>query len=490
MALRQSQGSAFSLLNLPEDVLLSILLLLRAEDILIVSQTCRVLHDFTSNSPNSADYLWHQLVSTSDLPPLDISEPYVDLPGPALQAIVTRALRIDHNWQRKSPRIKKLTRLVAVDHVCQMQFIGSHWLVVLRRTPAAASLAVWRIGDTRQPPYCAASLDIPSHAVPLKFSATMQKGSRKVLVAFISSTSSGTLLSAYIMFLKSQLDDDFGLPSPHAICSIHRSETEGRFYEIRAIGHIIAAGIPQFVNYVHSPSAYRILFLNTLTGEQCLVDPELPDHLAQLHFKLYPRHLVLTGVRNQSALVVRTHDLPDAMLNNGPPRPETSSTTLVSLTPPNAEYETPTSDLDYELSVDSTHNISHISAISFHSLLRKADDYIFHFPLDYIDKGRDGEPAFIYPFSTHTSASAEIICLGETGRRAVWLERRWTSDEYTLMKATFSPKGKQPAVVEPLLARNLALPFELHMCQCLAFDECTGRVCLALHTGELCILEF
>ncbi|KAJ7707735.1 hypothetical protein B0H17DRAFT_1033761 [Mycena rosella] len=472
------------LLHVPEDVLLNILLLLRPEDVLIVSQICRLLHQFTLDS-----YLWHRLSSDLDLP-LDI-EPYVDrndLPGPTLQAIVTHALRLDHNWRRHNPRIKKLTRLVDLDHVSQMQFIGSHWLVILRRSPVAASLAVWRVGNTKQP-YCAASLDIPISSVPLKFSATMQRGCREVLIAFISSTGSGTLLNAYSLFLKPQLDDDFGLPSPRAICSIYRPESEGQFYEVRVLGHIVAAGIPQFVNYILSPSAYRLLFVNTLTGQQCLVDPKLPDQFAQLHFKLYRRQLVLAGVRKQSTLLIRIHDLPDTVLNDNA-RKLLVSTGLIALAPPNTEYETPTTDFDYELSADSTRNLSHISAISFHSLVRRADDYVFHFPLDRVGPGGPGKPSFIHPFNTHASASAEIVCLGETGRRAVWLERRWTSDEYTLMKATFSPKGNKPVVVEPLLARNLALPFELHMCQCLAFDECTGRVCLALHTGELCMLEF
>ncbi|KAJ6505981.1 hypothetical protein DFH09DRAFT_1200777 [Mycena vulgaris] len=479
--LGQLPGSAF-LLHLPEDILLNILLLLRAEDILIVSQTCRVLHEFTLNS----DYIWHQLTHNFDLP-LDI-EPYVDrsnLPGPTLQRIVTRALRVDRNWRRVNPRIKKLTRLVGVENVCQMQFIGSHWLVILRRLPTAASLAVWRVADTKHA-YRAAILDIPASSVPLKFSATMQKGCREVLIAFISSTGTGTLLSAYSLFLKSQMDDDFGVPPPRGICSIHRLESEGQFYEVKTCNQIIAVGIPKFINHIFSPAAYRILFINTLTSGQFLVDPNLPDQFAQLHFKLYPRQLVLAGVRNQSTLVVRTHDLPEVILLNRAPK----LPVLVTLAAPNAEYETPIADLDYELSADSTHNISHISSIAFHSLLRRAEDYIFHFPLDRVRQSGSRKPSFIYPFNTHASSSAVIVCLGESGRRAVWLERRWTSDEYTLMKGIFSPKGDKPVVIEPLLARNLALPFELHMCQCLAFDESTGRVCLALHTGELCMLEF
>ncbi|KAJ7170664.1 hypothetical protein C8R43DRAFT_980378 [Mycena crocata] len=456
------------LLALPIDILVSILLLLRAEDVLVVSQICRVLHDLALN-----DYVWHQLSLPqviSDLP-LDL-EPYVDrrnLPGPALKAIVTRALRVDHNWRRPNPRIKKLTRLVDTlpDNVLQMQFVGSRWLVILRRS----SLFIWRVADsdTKQA-YRAACIDITRPVVPLKFAAAMQRGGREILIALISSTASGTTLSAYSVFVR---HDGFSLPAPRSMCSIYKPKSEGQFHEIHLCGHTIAAAIPQFVNSVLSPTAYRILFVNALTGVQSLVDPGLPEQFTQLHFKLYANQLVLVGVRNQTTLVVRTHDLP---------------VKATSLTPPTAEYETQTiCDLDCHLSADSTHNLSHISSISFHSLVRRADDYIFHFPLG---GGTGTKPSCVYRFSTHTSASAEIVCLGETGCRAVWLERRWTSDEYTLMKATFSPHGRKPVVVEPLLARHLALPFELHMCQSLAFEESTGRVCLAVHTGELYILEF
>ncbi|KAJ7637740.1 hypothetical protein DFH06DRAFT_1478714 [Mycena polygramma] len=485
------------LLSLPPDILLSILLLLRAQDILVVSQTCRILHEYTSS-----DYLWHQL-ATHNLP-LDI-DPYVDrnhLPGPKLQAIVTRALRVDNNWRRSNPRIRKLTRLAMdLENVSQLQFISSEWLVVLRRFPP--SLSVWRVANIEQP-YRAAVinlLDLPGLAVPLKFAAAMQAGCREVLIALIlepkASTRSGTLLYAYSVVLKSELDDagsgTFALPSPRVVCSIHRPEAEGRFHELHVCGSIIAVGILQFRNYL-SPVGYRILFINSATGVQCLVDPQVPTQFTQMHFKVSPRQLVIVGIHNESTLVVRTHDLPPAIFKQIPPNSTPSQPTLSaeSLPDSTAQFESPLaiSDVDFwYLSADSTHT-SRISSISFHSLVRMAKDYIFHFPLDgRMDEGIIAKPS-VSTFTTDSSASAEIVCLGETGSRAVWLQRRWTSDEYTLMKATFSPNGREPAVVQPLLARHLALPFELHRCQSLAFEEATGRVCLAVHTGELWLLQF
>ncbi|KAF8206451.1 hypothetical protein K438DRAFT_475732 [Mycena galopus ATCC 62051] len=248
-----------TLLSLPLDILLSIFVLLRPEDILIVSQTCRVLHQHTLN-----DYLWHQILVANHLP-LD-TEPYVDrthLPGPTLQAIVTRALRVDHNWRKPNPQIREITRFGNLDKVSQMQFVGSGWFVVLCRSPA--SLSVWRVGNTNRP-YRAAIIDLPGSQLPWTFCATMLNEGREVLIALISGSRFATELSAYSVSLKSQLDDDastgvFTPPSPSVICRINRPESVGRFDEVRACGRIIAVGIPQFVNHVLIPSAYRILIV-------------------------------------------------------------------------------------------------------------------------------------------------------------------------------------------------------------------------------------
>jgi hypothetical protein len=218
------------------------------------------------------------------------------------------------------------------------------------------------------------------------------------------------------------------------------------------------------------------------------------QQLTQLHFRLYTRLIVLAAVRNQSTVLVRVHDLPATVFNESTGNTSQSESPILveSLTTPKAQYESPAiPDVDYHLPANPMHNISHISSISFHSLYQMGDDYIVHFPLANGAFPLGDKPlSFTCPFRTELGASAEIVCLGETGQRAVWLERRWASDEYTLMKAAFSPVGDEPVIVQPLFARNLALPFELHTCRSLAFEEATGRVCLALHTGELYILQF
>ncbi|KAJ7650298.1 hypothetical protein FB45DRAFT_887509 [Roridomyces roridus] len=434
------------LLSLPQDILLEILTLLEPKDVLLLSQTCRGLHQYTLN-----DYVWHRLADKCDLP-LDTHADLQNIPGPILQTIVTNALRVDLNWRRPISRLKKLTRVDEDTlNVHQIQFIFSQWLIVLRRSVSAASLSVWRVGHIPTP-YRASFLDIPADTVPLKFSAAIQNGSEKVLIALISNTKpSGTLLSVYSVPLNSKTDD--GFTPPRALSTVHRLEADGRFCEVHACGDMVAVAI--FIN----TSAYRILFLNWVTGAQYIIDPQLSEQYTQLHFKLLPKHLVFAGVRSPSTLVLRIHDMTE-----GP----------MSLSTPDTEYEAETAIVDdYEFPADSARTSSHISLISFHSLVqRRGGDYIFHFPL----RGSGHKlPSFVYPFHTHASASAEIVRLGETGRRAVWLERRWTNDEFTLMKAIFSTDERKPVVVAPLLARHTALPFELNT---------------AVHSGELYLLEF
>jgi hypothetical protein len=108
-----------------------------------------------------------------------------------------------------------------------------------------------------------------------------------------------------------------------------------------------------------------------------------------------------------------------------------------------------------------------------------------------------GSKAGQHKFSTRSGAVAELVCVGSTGCRAVWLERQWDTDEFRLVKGIFPSRCDSEALGDsgkprtaPLLPSHIALPFEMHTCQSLAFDETSGRVCLGLHTGDIYIMEF
>lgn len=161
-----------------------------------------------------------------------------------------------------------------------------------------------------------------------------------------------------------------------------------------------------------------------------------------------------------------------------------------SLGPLIAEYSSRIStEFDFYLAAGAAlETPSHISSLLFHSAFHQhtGKGYTFHYPSNPARHLTVGVP--MQKFLTPVSASPDLVTLGGSGRRAVWRERRWDTDEYRFMKGAFLPIGESP-LVEELLPRHLALPFDPQTCQSLAFDEATGRVCLGFHTGELYILD-
>jgi len=280
--------------------------------------------------------------------------------------------------------------------------------------------------------------------------------------------------------------------------STSRPQGQGSFYEARVSGNIVATAIARFAGPTDPPT-HQILLVNTLTGAQLIVDPELPEALTQLHLELCSERIIMTGVRNWvrnlNSVIVRVHDLPRAILDPpdklGEPIPDVGASVLG---PPVAEHETlEIANVDFTPpSAPLSHNPTFLPLISSSSYqpvgnVRRSGAYMFYFPLD-----QDGEIR-MRRFHVADRASADFMCLGQTGRRAIWLEHRWEhgweADEFFLMKGSFSPDVDKEPVVAPLLPRHLALPFELHTCQSLAFEEASGLICLGLHTGELYILE-
>lgn len=94
------------------------------------------------------------------------------------------------------------------------------------------------------------------------------------------------------------------------------------------------------------------------------------------------------------------------------------------------------------------------------------------------------------PFSVPTESYPELVQLGTTGRRAVWLEQSLGSDNVQLMRLDYSPTEMGVPRVNVLLPPDPGLPFKPSYCRALAFDEATGRLCLGLFSGELYILDY
>ncbi|OBZ72297.1 hypothetical protein A0H81_07716 [Grifola frondosa] len=92
-----------------------------------------MLHAF-----GSTEYLWHQLISDIHLP---VDVPHGVLPNALLsdetQQIAIKAIRLDANWRRPSPRIKRTQALLndmSGMYVDEMQFLsGGNWLLTGQR---------------------------------------------------------------------------------------------------------------------------------------------------------------------------------------------------------------------------------------------------------------------------------------------------------------------------------------------------------------------
>ncbi|TFK72888.1 hypothetical protein BDN72DRAFT_894340 [Pluteus cervinus] len=477
--------------QLPEDLLLAICLHLTPADLLSLKQTCRVLHAF-----GCMDYVWHQM--RVDLP-LDL--PLHGCPralaASQLQEVTMKALQLDHNWSQPISRIKQLTQILHGGIVSQMQHLGPNWLVTLSRYTTSTRLCVWCLRKLSKA-YKIASFDVLSETIGFSASINSGSGDTAFIALYGTDSSRNESLKIYSTLLEeSPREDESSLATPRLLYNTSLSKGQGMFVEVHAYQHIIACTITLIV----APSpVYRVLFINSLTGRHALMDPDLAQYMAQPRYRLYPESIAFAGFSGSTTFVVRTYALPDSItvlvpgndtVSTGPQtlhigEPQHYGASLLQHQQCHIPF-----DFDFHLAAEPlSMPPSHLSTILFHSFSRQRQNgaYAFHFPLEQtVTCLADETDIAIHQFSTSPSASAEIVCMGKTGRRAIWLERRWDTDEFRLMKATFdsSRSGK----VDVLLPRHLALPFEPQACNSLEFDEATGRVYLGLHTGELYVLD-
>lgn len=232
-----------------------------------------------------------------------------------------------------------------------------------------------------------------------------------------------------------------------------------------------------------------------------------------LGIRLYARHIAVTIEIDSRSLLVRIHKLPPSMDLNEKRRTITWSQKLAELSelePPIREYQTRQMmrSFDYHLSENAelcstTPGSTRLSFISFNSHSDNAYDpgvgYIYTTELDFSPRVQDTpDPESESPplqrihdhkFSTTADTAVGYVCVGTSGRRAVWLQRSWDTDEFKLMKLSFSRDEIRPQA-RPLIPKYLALPFLTQACQALAFDEVTGRVCIGLDTGDIYVLDF
>jgi hypothetical protein len=237
-----------------------------------------------------------------------------------------------------------------------------------------------------------------------------------------------------------------------------------------------------------------------------------PQGVEQLRLRLYLDRIVLVGVKQHMALTICVYAIPSSLLSTQPylgdsrplgacvTQPPVNVDDIDALVLNCTDIQFPTG-FDFHLSTESAEETSTIMPIIvFPSLvvLTGGLGYTINFPLSSLNHKTDfGQLGESHPictkiqmqqFATPAKTSTDIICIGKTGLRAVWMQRRWDNDEFDFIKATF-PSSGEPASVMSLLPKYTPLPFEPHACQSLAFDEAGGHLYISLHTGELYLLD-
>ncbi|KAJ8072471.1 hypothetical protein PM082_016030 [Marasmius tenuissimus] len=469
-SLSASNSSACHILALPDDVLLGILGELSVSALISVQQTCRVLHAFCSS-----DYIWHSI--DIDLP-LNVG-PHVNsksLPGPELRKLAVEALRIDHTWGRCYTAPRTLERIQHGGIIAEMCLLSPEWLVTLSHNSNNNTwvLSAWHL---RQDSIVRVrSINLDAFRLP-KLVACLQHGGETLAVAIYCSSPSRTeLLRVYEFPLHDTGSDSPTGSSRYLACQFAGLDIHGTPFGAHICQAFVAIGLAQFDN-PFDPPKYRILILERKGCAHKIIELPTPEPFAHMQFRLFPGTLVVTGL-HQGHLICQKYDLTGLAFTNP------SEAVEFRFPPPTEHFISPAkvSSLgatDYRLSAD--HFSESLASISAFTYNQPSDARHVHaFSLS-------GAPVTAQKLPS-SDATIDMICMGHTGRRAVWLERRWNTDTdaFVLMKGSF---GRTP-LVAPLVPSHVALPFVFHACQSLAFDEATGRVCVALHTGDIYLLDF
>ncbi|KAF8920326.1 hypothetical protein CPB85DRAFT_1274611 [Mucidula mucida] len=405
-------------LNLPDDILLALFCSLDAKDLLSLVQTCRGLYEL-----GSSDYVWHSI---------DVAFP-LDIPSGKDRRLISGP-----------DFVKPGSRACASSKVV----LGSDWLITLSRAPTSAlCLSLWYIGISNRE-YRYASLDVPYAS---KFAAISRKHGAEAIIAVVALDADRDNSISHVPILVNQIS------SP---------KTDGTPGEVHICESVVAVAVAQFEN-IFNPPTYRFIVLDIDTGNQLIISPELPEHFTHVQFRLFPHHLIIAGLKHHESLTVRTYDFSAVRAQLSMPafcQDDADATCLLGDHLTEEETDDVPADSDYTLSDGYVSgDCPQLTSLLFHasgvSSLRYGSASVFSFPSNRDLRCPHGAMP-VHVFSTPASAASDIICLGPTGRRAVWLERRWDTDSFTLMKATFFAR--------------------IYSCQSMAFEESTELYILQL----------
>jgi hypothetical protein len=239
--------------------------------------------------------------------------------------------------------------------------------------------------------------------------------------------------------------------------------------------------------------------------------PDYPKEIVSLTFRLYPSHIILIA-DTVFELSIRMYHLP-SFLSSASPGPVRTSDDPIG--PSAAEAFLPLKGrYDHQVSEPACHchegnnKPVFLSIVSFLSQRQEVSGPARLHRLEVV-LSEQAPSICVLQAADEASISNEVRVLGDMtsveaavgsrGYRAIWSETSWLDrDEVRLMKmslresaeGSLSAPHRRELSTSSLIPSNNAVPFPSSACRSMALDEISGRVCLALFTGQIYILDF
>ncbi|KAH7908451.1 hypothetical protein BJ138DRAFT_1012786 [Hygrophoropsis aurantiaca] len=471
--------------DLPADLLLVFFLELDVEDVLSLKQSCRVLYTL-----GSLDYLWHNLTRRCNLP-LDIplGTDSSTLSGQELQAIVVKALKLDHNWRKPDACIQRAVPIIRSDSafIDDMHLLpGGKWLITAQLTinlvGRRTDLTLWCLDDITSP---RAIKVVPIHGRVRSCRAYYQPALHKFTIAAALAKDGSESIEVYHIMLE----------NPAVVLIQSESLTFHRADEFAFLGNIDELRIFEdmlgatFLKHAQDTTQTVHVYLrNLVTGAAATFRPYQGGY-EKPYFELFRDQYALAR-RDFSIQTVSFYDIPSYIMsaNSEPPAnpdPNHMSEGLLS-----TRCSLPHEESVYYMASSGSveHGIPILNTMMFN--WPPHNGIMDRFSPPNHETRFSGRPIIVSQEFPHRAQMLDQVQLGATGRRAVWIDY---GDETILRKwsATRYRRGEGLSAGASVLMPPISgLPFDPKYIQRIAFDEVTCRLCASLPAGELFVCDF
>ncbi|KAI0690002.1 hypothetical protein BC835DRAFT_1529012 [Cytidiella melzeri] len=494
------------IVGLPDDILLQVVLYLSIQDVLSFKQTCRVLHAF-----GSTDYLWHRLAERSDLL-LNISSNTVitELPADELQRVVIDAIRLELNWRRSSPRIKRTMSLnIANDALFEhLHFVnGGKWLLVVQGHPRRfeervyTQIYFWDLHVLNEP-RCVIRFELIGKHRASAVTLHDQEESATLVVALNDASADFFEVRTFSLTGEfTTLSHVGALPSVAKRIELPPSSGPLRAISVTSVsvcGHVLAATVVIFAPDQAATSHIVVARTDNGSAHWMQREPYKPIHSALT--RLHRNNIIIFG-HNTEGYACHVYELPPSLLYP-------CSRSHMSLSDcdfpdnllewgPLVAHSTCVMDKLFNLFPEPSTIPSASGEILAFMLMAESCAYLMRFHLSARTTSSSSGKRFVRPITVKIRAdtSVRLVGVGISGRRAVWMEHNLETTRSQLMKLEAlqddTTDGEYTQISSGvLLPPDPPLPFSTDACQGLAFDEASGRLCIGLWGGSLYLVDF